>query len=253
MPGGAYAEVCAARWSTCLPLPFAGEDRFIRSSGLPENVFTVWKNVFDGRLVSESDGLSLKWRSKSMLFHGGSSGIGSTAIVLSKAFGVEHVVVTAGSEEKCQACLEMGADEAINYKEWDDWTEALEGRKVDFILDIVGGDYLEKNLKVLNDKGELTIIGFLQSPVSKKVNMTRLLLKSLTITGSVLRSQPEEVKKALAENVHKHVWPLIEQGKVELPARISHVFQGLDSVEEALQTMRNSSHIGKIIVNMNGQ
>lgn len=89
--------------------------------------------------------------------------------------------------------------------------------------------------------------------MSKKVNMTRLLLKSLTITGSVLRSQPEEVKKALAENVHKHVWPLIEQGKVELPARISHVFQGLDSVEEALQTMRNSSHIGKIIVNMNGQ
>ena len=134
----------------------------------------------------------------------------------------------------------------------EDWTQEVHPN-VDFILDIVGGDYLAKNLKVLNAKGELVIIGFLQSPVSNKVNMTRVLLKELKISGSVLRSQPETVKAALAEELLLHVWPRIQRGDIRLPAKISHIFHGVEEVEDALETMRQSDHIGKIVVDMQSQ
>jgi len=270
VPGGSYSEYCSAKWGTCLPIPFKGtdSDRFVKSAGIPENAFTVWRNVF-----RDYDLDHLSSQNVSMLFHGGSSGIGSTAIAMAKAFGVSKVIVTAGSEEKCDACLRFGADVAINYNDESedgklDWT--TKAGKVDFILDMVGGEYLNQNLKILNTNGKLAIIGFLQSPMST-VNMTRVMLKSLHITGSVLRSQPQRYartqttrfskhdrfilthfmhsfKELLALEIQDHVWPLVESGALQLPANISHVYRGIESVDDALSVMQSSSHIGKIVV-----
>lgn len=264
VPGGAYAEYCIADYNLCLPLPVtahsqpsatgAEEDlsgtRFVQAAGIIENLFTVWKNLFRhkeliGKVMEDGPG-------RSMLFHGGSGGIGLTAVTLAKFYGVDNVIVTAGSEEKCRKCLDLGADHAINYRNTDlPWEKAVkEIGKVDVILDIVGGEYLQKNLNLLNAKGRLIILGFLgkTGPVAKDINLGLLLMKGLTITGSVLRSNPIEQKIQLKQEIEREIWPKIRSGELKLPAHISHVFKGLDNTEKALEMVTDSQHFGKVIV-----
>jgi len=236
LPGGGYAEYCAVERDHCLSIPFSSNDRFDKSAALPEATFTVWKNLF----WNGKDTLA----GKRVFIHGGSSGIGSTAIALCKSFGATFIATTAGDDKKCEFSLQCGADAAFNYKEQKWWDYA---KKYDVVLDMVGGDYLQKNLTLLDGDGRLVIVGFLGSPISEKVNMSRVLLKSLTVTGSVLRSAPNSVKSQLCENLQNHVWPRIYDGSLQLP-HVSHVFNSLDKYQKAHELMREGSHLGKIVL-----
>ena len=257
VPGGAYAEYCIADKNLCLSIPFAKDDeaekeysRFAKAAGIVENLFTVWKNLFRHKDMVNN--------ARSLLIHGGSGGIGLTATQLAKnkhfRGGIEKIFVTAGSDDKCQRCLDLGADFALNYKDTDKpWDEIVkEEGKVDIILDIVGGDYLAKNLSCLNRKGRLINLGFMgkTGPIAKEFNLTPLLLKGLTITGSVLRSNPIEEKITLKEEIEADVWPIIKAGEMEIPAHISHVFKGITETQKALETVMSSQHFGKVIVEL---
>jgi NADPH:quinone reductase len=233
--GGGYAEYCVAPAPQCLPVP-AGLS-VIDAAGLPETFFTVWSNVFDrGRLAA----------GESVLVHGGSSGIGTTAIQLACAFGA-RVFTTAGSSEKCAVCVELGAERAIDYRQ-EDFTvvvkEATQGRGVDVILDMVGGPYVEKNLRALAVEGRLVQIAFLQgSKVS--LDLVHVMVRRQTITGSTLRPRPVADKAAIARSLREKVWPLIEAGKVR-PV-IDRTFP-LAEAAEAHRLMESSRHIGKILL-----
>ena len=233
--GGGYAEYCVAPARQCLPIP-RGLD-FIEAAGIPEAFFTVWSNVFDrGRLAA----------GESLLVHGGSSGIGTTAIQLAHARGA-RVLATAGSPEKCKACERLGAERAINYR-CEDFVEVVReltgGRGVSVILDMVGGDYFARNLEALAVEGRLIQIAFLKGPRAE-INLALLMQRRLTLSGSTLRPRSVEEKGAIAQAVHKEIWPLIEAGRVR-PV-IQATFP-LAAAAEAHRLMETGSHIGKIIL-----
>jgi len=202
--GGGYAEYCVAPAPQCLPIP-AGLD-VIHAAAIPETFFTVWTNVFQrGRLAA----------GEHILIHGGTSGIGTTAIQLARAFGAT-VYATAGSDEKCDACKALGTALAINYREQDfveAIREATSGRGVDVILDIVGGDYLPRNLECLAQDGRLVQIGLIGGATAQ-IDLRRILQRRLTLTGSTLRPRSVEEKGALARELEANVWPLLEAGEV---------------------------------------
>jgi putative PIG3 family NAD(P)H quinone oxidoreductase len=209
----------------------------VQAAGLPETCFTVWHNVF------QRGGLQA---GETFLVHGGSSGIGTTAIQLAKAFGA-RVVTTAGSAEKCKVCEELGADLAINYRE-KDWVDAVKefaGKKgVNLILDMVGGDYVQKNLSVLAWDGRLVNIAFLKG-AKVELNLGLFMIKRQTLTASTLRAQSDDSKAKIARELREQVWPLVEAGKVK-PV-IFRTF-ALADVAEAHKLMESSAHIGKIIL-----
>ena len=233
--GGGYAEYCAAPAPQCLPIP-RGLD-FIQAAAIPETTFTVWTNVFErGRLQ----------QGESILVHGGSSGIGTTAIQLARAFGA-RVFTTAGSAEKCAACEALGAERAINYRETD-FVAAIRdltgGRGVDVILDMVGGTYLQRNIESLALEGRLVHIGQLGGPKGE-INLIPVLRQRLTITGSTLRARSVAEKAAIANAVREHVWPLFESGAVRV---LVHQTFPLREAAEAHRLMESSAHIGKLVL-----
>lgn len=233
--GGGYAEYAVAHQGSVLPVPDGAS--MVQAAALPETVLTVWHNVF------ERGGLKAgEW----LLVHGGSSGIGTTAIQMAKAFGA-RVAVTAGNEEKCDACRKLGADLAVNYKKTDfveAVKEASDGRGMDVILDMVGGDYIERNFVAAAADGRIVQIAFLNG-AKAPVNFMRLMMKRLTLTGSTLRARDNNFKAALTASVLKNVWPLVAEGK--LKPLISAQFP-LEEIKAAHDLMESSSHIGKIVV-----
>ena len=237
--GGAYAEYVAIPQGQVLPVPKGLS--LLQAAALPENYFTVWTNVFQrGRLQS----------GETFLVHGGSSGIGLTAIQLAKAFGA-RVLCTVGNADKVQACLKAGADVAINYRAQDFVDEALAAtaqQGVNIILDMVGGDYMQRNLKALSVDGRLVQIAFLQ-PSKTEVDWIGLMVKRLTFTGSTLRPRSVADKAQMAAELKQNVWPMMEQGKC-LPV-IHQVFD-LDQAAQAHALMESSTHIGKIMLKVAG-
>ena len=233
--GGGYAEYVAAPAPQCLLIPRGLT--LIEAAGLPETFFTVWVNVF------ERAGLK---GSETLLIQGGSSGIGVTAIQMARAFG-HRVFVTAGSADKCAACEKLGASRAINYRTEDFVAVVKEltgGKGVDVILDMVGGDYVPRELACLADDGRLSLIAFLGG-TKTTIDMTDILRRRLTITGSTLRARSVEVKGAIAQELKQKVWPLIETGKIR-PV-IYRIFR-LEEASAAHALMESSAHVGKIIL-----
>lgn len=237
--GGGYADFVAVPASQALPIPQGMG--LLQAAALPENYFTVWVNLFlRGHLKA----------GETLLVHGGSSGIGLTAIQLAKAFGAK-VYCTTGSVEKNMACLKAGADAAINYKTQDFVTETLgltQGQGVDIVLDMVGGDYVDRNLKVLAVEGRLIQIAFLQG-AKVNVDLTSLMVKRIAFTGSTLRPRTIEDKAHIAQSLHEHVWPLLGQGKA-LPI-IDRVFE-MEDASLAHGLMESSVHVGKIMLKIHG-
>ena len=235
LSGGGYATHCLVDETNALPIPDTLS--YIEAAALPETTFTVWHNVF------QRGGLR---PGETFLVHGGSSGIGTTAIQLAKAFDAT-VITTAGSDAKCRACEKLGADLAINYKT-DDFVEKVQEltgeRGVDVILDMVGGDYVERNYKAAAVDGRIVQIAFLNGPIAD-VNFSRLMLKRLTHTGSTLRARSVAFKAELAREIEEIVWPLIEKGSYR-PV-IDKTF-ALDAADEAHTRMEQGSHIGKIVL-----
>ncbi len=233
--GGGYAEYCIAEETAALPIP-GGLD-LVQAAAVPETFFTVWNNVF------ERGGLrSGEW----LLVHGGSSGIGTTAIQLAKAFGA-RVIATAGSADKCKACLDLGADQAINYRSEDFVAvtkEATGGKGADVILDMVGGDYVEKNIIAAAEDGRVVQIATLGG-ADVKINIARLMMKRITLTGSTLRPRTREVKAGFARALEAKVWPLIAAGKVKVVMDSTFL---LAQAAEAHRRMESSQHIGKIVL-----
>ncbi len=233
--GGGYAEFCIAPAPQCLPIPkglSAAE-----AAGLPETCFTVWTNVFErGRLQT----------GERFLVHGGSSGIGTTAIQLAKAWGA-IVFATAGSAEKCQACLDLGADVAIDYRTQDFLAvikEKTGGRGVDLILDMVGGDYVARNIDALAVDGRHVSIAFLKGS-KVEIDLQKVMAKRLTLTGSTLRPRSVAEKGAIAAALQAEVWPLIEAGRIR---PVIHATFPLTRASEAHALMESSAHVGKIIL-----
>ncbi|WAR44247.1 NAD(P)H-quinone oxidoreductase [Methylomonas rapida] len=233
--GGGYAEYCLASASCCLPIP----DGFslTEAAALPETFFTVWSNVFErGRLAP----------GETLLVHGGGSGIGTTAIQLAQAFG-NKVYVTAGSADKCQRCLALGADAAIDYRQ-QDFVESIhhltEGKGVDVILDMIGGDYFPRNLKCLATDGRLLQIA-IQNGMKNEINLWAIMAKRLTVTGSTLRTRDDAFKANIARQLRDKVWPLLEAGKIR-PV-IDSIFPLADA-EHAHARMASNQHFGKIIL-----
>ncbi|MGX0875569.1 NADPH2:quinone reductase [Roseovarius sp. MBR-154] len=232
LPGGGYAEYVATPAAHCLPIPAGLGLR--EAACLPETFFTVWSNVF------QRGGLKGGER---FLVHGGSSGIGTTAIQLAREFGA-RVFTTAGSAEKCRVCTDLGAERAINYRE-EDFVEVLKAEGgADLILDMVGGDYLPRNVKALADDGRLVQIAFLQGP-KVELNFAQVMMRRLTITGSTLRPQSDLAKARIAEALRAHVWPLLEAGKV---APVMDSEFALTEAAAAHARMESSGHIGKIVL-----
>ena len=265
--GGGYADYCLADAKTCLPIPTnlnsnSFNETMTNYATLPEATTTVWQNLFSQ--LPQANSVNLL-QGETLLVHGGTSGIGSFAIQLAKAQGCT-VIATCGSDVKVKACVEqLGADVAFNYRsgsvenknDWESQVKQFMKTKnknktttnggVDVILDIVGGKYLQKNINVLNTKGRLRTIGFMKGPKSE-INMTRVLLKQLSISGSVLRSQSDELKRQLTNEIYENVWPMIEDGRIK-PV-VHKVFDGLDRVKDAHALMETSDHIGKIAIKL---
>ncbi len=232
LPGGGYAEYVATPAAHCLPVP-EGLD-LKQAACLPETFFTVWSNVF------QRAGLKAGER---FLVHGGSSGIGTTAIQLAHALGA-RVFTTAGSDEKCAACLALGAEQALNYREVD-FVEVLRAEGgANVILDMVGGEYIPRNIKALADEGRLVQIAFLGGP-KVALNFAQVMLRRLTITGSTLRPQSDLVKAEIAADLQRVVWPLIEAGKI---APVMDQCFDLSDAAAAHARMESSAHIGKIVL-----
>jgi putative PIG3 family NAD(P)H quinone oxidoreductase len=233
--GGGYAEYCVAPQAQCLRPP--STLTLVEAAAVPETFFTVWTNVFErGRLRA----------GESILVHGGTSGIGTTAIQLAKAFGA-RVFATAGSDEKAAACEALGATLAVNYRTTD-WVKAFRDatneRGLDVVLDIVGGDYVPRNLDVLAVEGRLVQIAFLKSS-RVDIDLMQVMRRRLTITGSTLRPRSPEEKGAIARQLSEHVWPLFEQGVVK---PIIHAVFPLERAADAHRMMEESRHIGKIVL-----
>ncbi|MFZ5551136.1 MAG: NAD(P)H-quinone oxidoreductase [Pseudomonadota bacterium] len=237
--GGGYAALCAAPIAQCLPVPAGWSD--IEAATLPETFFTVWSNVFDRGGLKAGE---------TLLVQGGSSGIGVTAIQLGKAMGAT-VIVTAGSDEKCAACVALGADHAINYRAVDFVAEVkrlTDGRGADVVLDMVAGDYVARELSCLADDGRLVIIA-VQGGVKSEINAGEVLRRRLTISGSTLRPRPVAFKAAIAKSLRDKVWPLIEAGRIK-PV-IERVFEAADAAA-AHALMESSQHVGKIVLRWPG-
>ncbi len=232
LPGGGYAEFVATPATHCLPVPKGLS--MAEAACLPETFFTVWSNVF------MRGGLQAGER---FLVHGGSSGIGTTAIQLARAMGA-RVFVTAGSDDKCAACVALGAEAAFNYRNADFVTEMRAHGRANLILDMVGGAYMQRNIKSLANDGRLVQIAFLQGPKAE-LNMVEVMTRRLTITGSTLRPQSDLAKARIADQLRAQVWPLIEAGKVK-PA-MDQEFDLADA-SGAHARMESSAHIGKIVL-----
>ena len=233
--GGGYAELCVAPLAQTLPVPRGLSD--IEAASLPETFFTVWQNVFHIAGLKAGE-----W----LLVQGGSSGIGVTAIQIAKAIGAK-VIVTAGSDDKCAACVALGADHAVNYKTQDFAAEAMrltDGRGVDVVLDMVAGDYLAREVQCLASDGRLAIIA-VQGGTKSEVDTGAVLRKRLTITGSTLRPRSVEYKGQLARALRETVWPLLEAGRIK-PV-IHQVFPATQAAE-AHALMESSTHVGKIVL-----
>jgi len=233
--GGGYAEFCVAPVGQCLPVPKGLSD--VEAASLPETFFTVWSNVFDRAGLQKGE---------TLLIQGGSSGIGVTAIQLAKAWGAK-VIVTAGSDEKCAACLALGADHAINYKTHDfqDKVKRLtDGRGVNVILDMVAGSYVAKEIQCLSEDGRLVIIA-VQGGVKSEINAGLVLRRRLTITGSTLRARSIAFKQAIAQACLTNVWPLIERGLIK---PVVHSTFAAEDAASAHALMESNQHVGKIVL-----
>jgi NADPH2:quinone reductase len=233
--GGGYAQLCVAPVGQCLPSPAGLSD--IEAASLPETFFTVWSNVFDRARLQPGE---------TLLVQGGTSGIGVTAIQIAKAAGAA-VIVTAGSDDKCAACVELGADHAINYRSHDFVAEVqrlTEGRGANVILDMVAGDYVARELNCLADDGRLVIIA-VQGGIDSKIDAGAVLRRRLTITGSTLRPRPVAFKAAIAAALRQNVWPWIESGRVK-PV-IYKVFPAAQAAQ-AHTLMESNQHIGKLVL-----
>src|SRR5262249_54623390 len=233
--GGGYAEYCGAPAPQCLPVP-KGMDA-IKAAAIPETFFTVWTNVFErGRLTS----------GESILIHGGSSGIGTTAIQLARAHGA-RVFATAGSAEKCRACEALGAERCINYRE-DDFVTAVRAstndRGVNLVLDMVGGEYFARNVSALATDGRLVEIAT-QHGAKAEINIVAIMQRRLTVTGSTLRPRSVAEKGAIAAALRTHVWPLLEAGRV---APIVHATFPLADAAAAHRVMESGAHVGKLVL-----
>jgi NADPH2:quinone reductase len=233
--GGGYAEYCAIPEGQALPIPKGWN--FIEAASLPETFFTVWANVYErGRLAP----------GETLLVQGGTSGIGVSAIQMAAASG-NRVFATAGSGEKVAACVRLGAEKAFDYKN-QDWVagvlEATGGRGVDVILDMVGGDYVPRELKCLAEEGRLVFIAFLRGPKTE-LAIAEVMMKRLTITGSTLRPRPAQFKAMLASRLREKIWPLIEAGRIK--PQVYKTFP-LEQAAEAHRLMESSQHIGKIVL-----
>jgi NADPH:quinone reductase len=233
--GGGYAEYCVAPAVQCLPVPTSLT--LTEAAAVPETYFTVWTNLFDRGALKAGE---------SALIHGGTSGIGTTAIQLGKAFGA-RVFATAGSDEKCRACERLGAERGINYRT-DDFVEAIhtltDGRGVDVVLDIIGGDYLERNVRSLAFSGRLLQIG-LQGGAQATLDLSRVLRRHLTITGSTLRPRTPAEKGAIAAALRTHVWPLLEARSVR--PEIYGTFP-LERAADAHRLMESGALVGKVVL-----
>jgi NADPH2:quinone reductase len=233
--GGGYAQLCTAPIGQCLPVPAGLSD--VEAAALPETFFTVWQNVFEIARLQPAE---------TLLVQGGSSGIGVTAIQLAKALG-STVIVTAGSDDKCAACVQLGADHAINYRTQDFVAEAKRltgGRGVDVVLDMVAGSYVEREVQCLADDGRLAIIA-VQGGTDSRFDAGLVLRKRLTISGSTLRARPVAYKTRLAQALRAKVWPLLEA------ARVKPVIHAVFPAREAAQAhalMESSTHVGKIVL-----
>ena len=233
--GGGYAEFAVAPVGQCLPVPEGLDD--VAAASLPETFFTVWSNVFDRARLQAGE---------TLLVQGGGSGIGVTAIQLAKALGA-CVIVTAGSDEKCEACLALGADHAINYKTQDFSAQAMrltEGRGVDVVLDMVAGAYVAREVECMAEDGRIVIIA-VQGGVKAEFNAGLVLRRRLVITGSTLRPRPVAFKSAIARSLRERVWPLLSQGLIK-PV-IHRVFDA-PLAAEAHALMESNQHIGKIVL-----
>ncbi len=233
--GGGYAEYCRVNENHCLPVP--DSLTMVEAAAIPETFFTVWYNVFMRATLNSAE---------TLLVHGGSSGIGTTAIQLAKAGGAA-VITTAGSEEKCEFCRKIGADHAINYKteDWESMTKDLTGGVgVDVVLDMVAGPYMQKNIDVLGRDGRYVIIAFLQGS-SAELNMRRVAGMRLTVTGSTLRPQTIEEKASIAAELENHVLPLLDSEQVR---PIIHSTYPLAKAGDAHALMESSLHMGKIVL-----
>ena len=233
--GGGYAELCVAPVGQCLPVPAGLTD--IEAASLPETFFTVWSNVFERAYLAKGE---------TLLIQGGSSGIGVTAIQIAKALGAT-VIVTAGSDEKCAACVALGADDAINYKTADFAEEVrklTKGKGVNVILDMVAGSYVAREVECMAEDGRLVIIA-VQGGIKAEFNAGLVLRKRLTITGSTLRPRSIEFKTAIAKALQEKVWPLLESGAIK-PV-IHSIFAAADAAK-AHTLMESNQHIGKIVL-----
>ncbi|NIJ55291.1 NAD(P)H-quinone oxidoreductase [Dyadobacter arcticus] len=232
LTGGGYAEYAIANAGHCLPIP-NGFD-FVQAASLPETVSTVWHNVFQrGNLQS----------GENFLVHGGSSGIGITAIQLAKAFGAK-VFTTAGSDSKCDACNALGSDLSINYKT-EDFEEILKESGVDVILDMVGGDYIPKNIRLLRRDGRLVFINTMNGNIANGIDFGLIMRNRLTITGSTLRNREPEFKAALAKEIKEKVWPIIDSGHFQ---PVIYKQFPMSAASDAHTLMESSEHIGKIVL-----
>jgi NADPH:quinone reductase len=236
LPGGGYAEYVATPAAHCLPVPKGMGMK--EAACLPETFFTVWSNVF------MRGGLKAGER---FLVHGGSSGIGTTAIQLAREFGA-RVFATAGTDSKCDACAKLGAEAAINYRDTD-FVDVLKAEGgADLILDMVGGDYIPRNLQALAEGGRLVQIAFLSGP-KVEVNFATLMTRRLTMTGSTLRPQSDLAKARIADQLREHVWPLLAAGKISPVMDSEYAFE---QASDAHARMETSGHIGKIVLKVNG-
>ena len=235
--GGGYAEFVNVDERQVMPVP--SNITLLEAGSLPETILTVYENIFN---ISEFK------KNEVVLIHGGSSGIGTTAISILRNF-TNQIYVTAGSKEKCESCIQLGATAAINYKEQDFEQYFVDQKiKVDVILDMVGGSYLKKNLKILNHRGRLTYIAALES-IKAEANLLYIMTKQLKVSGSTLRSRSPEEKGKIVNQVVEHIWPLIEQGKYK-----PTIFQSfnMEDANLAHQLMESSGHIGKILLDIKG-
>ena len=235
--GGGYAEYCAAPLVQCLPIPKGLSA--IEGASLPETYFTVWSNVFDRVKLSGEE---------TLLVQGGTSGIGVVAIQLAAAFG-HRVFATAGSDDKCRKCEELGAERGINYKTEDfvEIAKALTGGKgVDVILDMVGGDYVAREINCLAEDGRLALIALLGG-VKGTIDLGQVLRRRLTLTGSTLRPRSREFKAAIVANLIEHVWPLLESGKIK---PVIYQTFALEQAADAHTLMESSQHVGKIMLKL---
>jgi NADPH2:quinone reductase len=233
--GGGYAELCAAPVGQCLPSPAGLSD--VEAASLPETFYTVWSNVFDRARLQPGE---------TLLVQGGTSGIGVTAIQMAKAAGAT-VIATAGSDDKCAACVALGADHAINYKTQDFAAEAkrlTDGRGVDVVLDMVAGDYVAREVSCLAEDGRIVIIA-VQGGVESKFDAGVVLRKRLTITGSTLRPRPVAFKAAIAQNLRTTVWPWIESGRIK---PVIHQVYPAEQAAQAHALMETNQHIGKLVL-----